>query len=88
MRRFQGAGGFSPDVKGVEWHRAVTQLQCVANHTKEVTSAGAAAVTACTYLGALTAVGSCSQGLQKVGSESSQSWGYKHSSHSTHQHGA
>lgn len=30
MRRFQGAGGLSPDIKGVEWHRVVMLHQHVA----------------------------------------------------------
>lgn len=30
MRRFQGAGGLSSDIKGVEWHRVVMLRQHVA----------------------------------------------------------
>ena len=71
-RRFQGAGGLSPDVKGVKGTEQLRDFDVWHNHTKEVTPAGDAAVTACASPAALTPVGSCSQGLQKVGSDTSR----------------
>lgn len=72
LRRFQGAGGLSPDVKGVKGTEQLYNFNVWHNHTREVTAAGAAAVTACASPAALTPVGSCSQGHQKVGSETSR----------------